>query len=69
VAVSAAPLSARTQTAAPAAPALWIVQDEDSPLYLFGTIHFVKPDEAWRSEPVDAAFATSSRLILELAVP
>ncbi|WP_410705814.1 TraB/GumN family protein [Brevundimonas diminuta] len=45
------------------------MQDEDSPIYLFGTIHFVKPDEAWRSEPVDAAFATSSRLILELAVP
>lgn len=69
VAVSAAPLSASAQTAAPAAPALWIVQDHDSTIYLFGTIHFVKPDQAWRSEPVDAAFATSSRLILEVADP
>lgn len=43
VALSATPLSARAQTAA---PALWVVRDHDSTIYLFGTIHFVKPDQA-----------------------
>ncbi|AYG96013.1 TraB/GumN family protein [Brevundimonas naejangsanensis] len=68
VGLSVAPLPASAQPTAPA-PALWVVRDHDSTIYLFGTIHFVKPEQAWRSEPVDAAFTTSTRLILEVADP
>lgn len=50
-------------------PALWSVSDADSTIYLFGTIHVLRPDTAWGSAKVDAAFEASDTLILEFANP
>lgn len=50
-------------------PALWVVRDADSTLYLFGTIHLLRPDTVWRSERVDRAFDSASQLILEVVNP
>jgi len=50
-------------------PALWIVRDADSVLYLFGTMHLLRPTTAWGSDRVDQAFAAASQLILEVAAP
>jgi len=52
---------------APAAaePAMWVVKDADSTLYLLGTFHLVKPGTAWRSDKMNAAFVASSDLWIE----
>ena len=50
-------------------PALWVIRDADSTLYLFGTVHVLRPTTAWGSDRVDAAFASASQLILEVSNP
>jgi len=34
-----------------AGPALWVVRDADSTLYLFGTVHVLRPTTAWGLGP------------------
>lgn len=55
--------------AAVAEPAIWAVRDHDSTLYLFGTIHVMKPETEWRSPRFEAAFDGASQLILEVENP
>jgi len=50
-------------------PALWVIRDADSTIYLFGTVHVLRPTTAWGSDTVDAAFASASQLILEVSNP
>jgi uncharacterized protein YbaP (TraB family) len=49
-----------------AEPALWAIKDQDSTIYLFGTIHVLKPDTQWRSAKIDQALKTSGDLTLEI---
>jgi uncharacterized protein YbaP (TraB family) len=49
-----------------AEPALWAIKDHDSTIYLFGTIHVLKPDTQWRSAKIDKALAASGDLTLEI---
>jgi uncharacterized protein YbaP (TraB family) len=51
---------------AAAEPALWVVKDANSTIYLFGTIHYLRPDLDWRSPKIDQAFARSADLTLEV---
>jgi uncharacterized protein len=55
--------------ASAANPALWVVRDEDSTLYLFGTVHFLRPTTEWESPRVTDAFDSADRLVLEVADP
>lgn len=68
------------QTAAPAAvssvpvaegdgPALWVVSDADSTIYLYGTIHLLRPTTAWGSARVDRAFDSASEVWFEVQDP
>lgn len=50
-------------------PALWVIKDADSTLYLFGTVHVLRPTTAWGSAKVDAAFAASSDVYFEISNP
>ena len=50
-------------------PALWVIRDADSTLYLFGTVHLLRPTTAWGTDRVDAAFASADKLILEISNP
>jgi uncharacterized protein YbaP (TraB family) len=50
-------------------PALWVVEDADSTLYLFGTIHMLPSDLVWFDGPVRSAFEASDELWLELDDP
>lgn len=52
---------------APAAPALWAVTDADSTIYLFGTVHVLRPETTWRSPQIEAALEESSALWLEIS--
>jgi len=49
-----------------AEPALWAIKDKDSTIYLFGTIHVLRPDTQWRSAKIDQAFKSSAELTLEI---
>ncbi len=65
-------LAAVAQSAAPmvdADPALWVVKDKDTTIYLFGTVHILKPNLTWFDEGVKTAFDSSDRLVLELVEP
>jgi len=53
-------------TTARAEPAMWLIQDKDSKIYLFGTIHILPPEAQWRSPKIDAAIADAAELWLEI---
>lgn len=48
-------------------PALWVIRDADSTLYLFGTVHILRPTTAWGSAKVDAAFDSADDIWFEIA--
>jgi uncharacterized protein len=50
-------------------PALWVVKDEDTTIYLFGTVHILKPGMSWFDDGVKEAFDKSDRLVLEIVEP
>ena len=50
-------------------PALWVIQDVDTTIYLFGTFHALDPNSAWFNRGVRAAFDASDQLVLETLVP
>lgn len=73
----AADAPAQTPVAVPApaprapgnGPAMWVVRDADSTVYLFGTVHMLKPGTAWGSDKVDAAFDSASDVWFEITDP
>jgi len=52
-----------------AGPALWVIRDADSTVYLFGTVHVLRPTTAWGSAKVDAAFASADDIWFEISNP
>jgi uncharacterized protein len=72
-----APADAFAQAAAPAAvpmaqgdgPALWVVSDADSTIYLYGTFHLLRPTTAWGSAKVDRAMESASEVWFEIENP
>ena len=65
-AAQTAPATAATTATVDADPALWVIKKGDATVYLFGTVHVLKPGLSWFDEEVKAAFDRSDRLILEL---
>ena len=62
------PVAARLEPApATVRPALWLVADEDTRIYLFGTIHALRPGVPWFSGEVAQAFDSSDALVTEIA--
>ena len=59
VAVAAAPVGS--------GPGLWVVRDADSTVYLFGTVHVLKPETPWGTARVDQAFASADEYWFEIA--
>lgn len=47
-------------------PALWVVKDRDTTIYLLGTVHLLKPGLSWFDEAVKKAFDRSGELVTEL---
>lgn len=48
---------------------MWVVQDADTTVYLFGTFHALDRNSAWFNRSVRAAFEASDQLVLETLVP
>lgn len=49
-----------------AGPALWKLSDEDTTIYLFGTVHALPRDTVWFTGPVKQAVDASDALITEI---
>ena len=50
-------------------PALWVTKDADTTIYLFGSVHILKPGLGWFDDGVKTAFDSSDQLVLELVEP
>ena len=61
--------SAPTTAANDADPALWLVKDADTNVYLFGTFHALRPGQTWFDEGVRAAYQRSGEVVLEIVEP
>lgn len=53
---------------AAADPTLWHIQDEDSDIYVFGTVHILRPGIEWQTEEVMAAFDAADTVYFEAPV-
>ena len=53
----------------PADPALWVVKDKDTTIYLFGTVHALKPHLGWFDSAVKKAFDASKQVVFEIPLP
>lgn len=54
--------------AGPEGPALWKVSDEDTTIYLFGTIHVLPKELQWYDAEIDAALTSADTVVTELAM-
>jgi uncharacterized protein len=50
-------------------PAIWLLADEDTQIYMLGTIHMLEPGFRWRSPALDAVAKRSSELVVETLGP
>jgi len=50
-------------------PALWLLADEDTKIYMFGTIHVLPPGFRWRSAALDKAVGEAAELVVETYEP
>jgi uncharacterized protein YbaP (TraB family) len=68
-AVAAPGLSHAASTRPDADPAMWVVKDRDTTIYLFGTFHLLDGKRDWFNEEVRDAFDRSDELVLEFVLP
>ena len=54
-----------TDTTAANGPAMWTLSDTDTTIYLFGTVHVLRPETQWRTPEFDAALAASQTIYTE----
>jgi uncharacterized protein YbaP (TraB family) len=55
-----------TEVAEASGPALWKVADEDTTIYLFGTVHALPDDIDWFNGPIAEALTASDTLVTEI---
>jgi len=64
-----APVTAPAVMPDDADPALWVIRDADTTIYLFGTVHILKPGMTWFDEAVKDSFEASDELVVEMVKP
>lgn len=50
-----------------ATPAVWVVRDDDTTIYLTGTVHLLPDNVNWRNGPIVTAMADAQILVTELS--
>ena len=63
------PVPENTQATSDVDPALWVLRDTDTTIYLFGTVHVLRPGLGWFDDGVKAAFDASDTLVIEMLDP
>ncbi|MEN9016934.1 MAG: TraB/GumN family protein [Hellea sp.] len=46
-------------------PAIWVLKDNDTTLYLFGTVHLLPSNLSWQKSDMQKAFASSGTIFFE----
>ena len=49
-------------------PAVWTLADEDTTIYIMGTVHLLRPELDWRSHEIDTALNEAGTLVFEADV-
>lgn len=52
-----------------AEPPVWVIEDEDSTLYLFGTVHVLDPEIEWFTPRIEQALGEAGEVWFELPMP
>ncbi len=47
-------------------PAMWLLSDKDTKIYLFGTFHLLPPGSSWRTPAFEQALSSAQELVLEV---
>jgi uncharacterized protein len=68
-----APAEVASQAAQPvpvqaARPAMWALSDEDTTIYLLGTIHLLPENYVWRTPIIDRAIESADELVVETII-
>jgi uncharacterized protein YbaP (TraB family) len=66
---AATPAPPPVATAANADPAIFVVHDADTTVYIFGTFHALDSNTEWFNDQVKDAFERSDELVLETLIP
>lgn len=48
-------------------PAIWLLEDGDTRIYLFGTVHILPPALRWRSAALERVIGEADELVMEVA--
>lgn len=59
------PSISRAPAATAPQPAIWLLADEDTRIYLFGTVHVLPPGFRWRSPELDRIVTEADELVVE----
>ena len=62
-------LPASAATLPDADPAMWVVKDHDTTIYIFGTFHVLDGKTDWFNDEVRQAFDRSDEVVLEAIIP
>jgi uncharacterized protein YbaP (TraB family) len=62
-------LPASAATLPDADPAIWVVKDQDTTIYLFGTFHVLDGKADWFNDEVRQAFDRSDEVVVEAIIP
>lgn len=65
---AAAALAAAKASRGSGEPAVWVLSDADTTLYIIGTVHLLRPELDWRSDEIDAAMNAADTLVFEADV-
>jgi uncharacterized protein YbaP (TraB family) len=60
-----APATLAEATAGPSEVAMWRVGDDDTTIYMIGTVHLLREGTEWRTDEYEAAFAEADAVYLE----
>ena len=69
LATAAFPAYAQTAPLPDADPAMWVVKDKDTTIYLFGTVHALDGKKDWFNEEVKTAYDQSKEVVFEIVMP
>ncbi|HEX8534292.1 MAG TPA: TraB/GumN family protein [Allosphingosinicella sp.] len=69
LAAVALPAAAGAEALPNVSPAMWVVKDADTTIYMFGTFHMLDGKRDWFNDEVKTAFDASSELVLETLLP
>ena len=61
-----APATEEALPSGPEGPALWKVADEDTTIYLFGTVHALPTDIVWYDAEIDSALSSADTVVTEI---